>query len=135
MRPQVFAVDLPPEPENATVAIGLPSGFLHSRHPSGGWFRLGDFMTPPKTWPGVLALEGRVLAFDDSMVVTRETYWIELANQDWSHKLRLWTEGSGRVLDFVADDYGWTFGHAFTTLGSATQTDELERWLATYYDN
>lgn len=92
-------------------------------------------MTPPKTWPGVLALEGRVLAFDDSMVVTRKTYWIELANQAGSHKLRLWTEGSGRVLDFVADDYGWTFGHAFRTLGSAKQTDELERWLATHYDN
>ena len=136
MRPQVFAVDIPPEPENATVAIGLPSGAPYSRHPSGGWFRVGDFVTPPKTWPGVLSLEGRVLALDTiGVVVTRETYWIELADPTGSHMLRLWTVGSDDILAFVADDYGWTFDPAFTRLESATQTDELERWLATYYDN
>lgn len=92
-------------------------------------------MTPPKTWPGVLALEGRVLAFDDSRVVTRKTYWIELANQAGSHKLRLWTEGSGDVLALAVDDYGWTLDPAFARLQPATQTDELERWFSEYYDN
>ena len=136
MRPQVFAVDIPPEPENATVAIGLPSGAQYSRHPSGGWFRVGDFVTPPKTWQGVLALEGRVLALDAvEVVITRDTSWIELTDPTGSHKLRLWTDGPEDILALVADGYRWTFDQAFTRLGSATQTDELERWLATYYDN
>ena len=136
MRPQVFAVDIPPEPENATVAIGLPSGAPYSRHPSGGWFRVGDFVTPPKTWQGVLALEGRVLALDAvRVVITRETSWIELTDPTGSRKLRLWTEGSDDILAFKEGGYGWTLDPAFTRLKSATQTDELERWLATYYDN
>ena len=129
MNDTVSALVIPPEPPaNQDRAVGIETGTIYRRHPSGGWFTPGHTTLPPKTWRGLVCHEGRVVATHNPFVAIVES-------NSGNERLYVALDSSGDVVPAKYQGGEWTNDTEFITLDNVKQSAELERWFTTYYDN
>lgn len=129
MNDTVSMLLIPPEPPaNRDRAVGIETGTVYRRHPSGGWFAPGYTTVPPKTWRELLCREGRVVTTHNPSVAIVES-------NSGNERLYVELDSSGDVIPAKYQGGEWTNDPDFDKLDNVKQSSQLERWLATYYDN
>ena len=129
MNDTVSALVIPPEPPaNQDRAVGIETGTIYRRHPSGGWFTPGHTTVPPKTWRELLGHEGRVITTDNPFIAIVDS-------PGGSERLYIVLDDSGDVLPAEFDGRDWTRDTNFDKLDNVKQSSQLERWFSEYYDN
>lgn len=129
MNDTVSALVIPPEPPaNQDRAVGIETGTIYRRHPSGGWFTPGCTTLPPKTWRELICHEGRVVATDNPFVAIVES-------NNGNERLYVALDASGDVLPAEFDGRDWTNNPDFDKLDNVKQSSQLEMWFSRYYDN
>lgn len=129
MNDTVSALIIPPEPPaNLDRAVGIETGTIYRRHPSGGWFTPGVFTAPPLTWRELVCHEGRVVTTHNHFVAIVES-------NSGNERLYVALDSSGDVVPAKYQGGEWTNDPGFDKLDNVKQSSQLERWLATYYDN
>ena len=129
MNDTVSALVIPPEPPaNQDRAVGIETGTIYRRHPSGGWFTPGYTTVPPKTWRELICHEGRV-------VTTDNTFTAMVDSPGGSERLYVALDSSGDVVPEKSQGGELTNDPDFDKLDNVKQASELERWFSEYYDN
>ena len=129
MNDTVSALVIPPEPPaNQDRAVGIETGTIYRRHPSGGWFTPGYTTVLPLTWRELICHEGRV-------VTTHNPFVAIVESNSGNERLYIALDASGDVLPAKYQGGEWTNDTEFITLDNVKQSAELERWFTEYYDN
>ena len=129
MNDTVSALVIPPEPPaNQDQAVGIGTGTIYRRHPSGGWFTPGVFTAPPLTWRELVCHEGRVITTHNPFVAIVES-------NSGNERLYVALDSSGDVVPAKCQGGEWTTDPDFDKLDNVKQSSQLERWYSEYYDN